>query len=313
MEIVFRNDPIFNAILSVFERNRHKLVCPVCGKKLSIRGYVIRKIITLDGILYIPVSKVGCTNHACSQVNSVDYVVPEFVIGHCAFHVVKDCYDRFDWVRISVMNQLRSKDAKSDEYYLIKHFNWMLKRDDERFYDPSLPKKFNRRMNRYLNLFDIYQLLLDIHRLLTEGVNLRDELKSFFENTTSKNAKEEFSKLVKCFSESDEPEFKKFASTLIKWKWSIINYFINLGDNINVKHISNGLLENRNKIIKEIKYNANGYRNFERFRARIFYSLNKNDDHYLINPDKEKQEYNKQRLKNNYQRYLKKIENKKPN
>ena len=86
LEIVFRNDPVFNAILSVFERNRHKLVCPVCGKRLSIRGYVIRKIITLDGILYIPVPKVGCTNHACSQVNSVDYVVPEFVIGYCAFH-----------------------------------------------------------------------------------------------------------------------------------------------------------------------------------------------------------------------------------
>ena len=86
LETVFKNDPVFQAILSVFERNRHKLVCPVCGKKLSIRGYVIRKIITLDGILYIPVPKVGCINHDCSQVNSVDYVAPEFVIGYCAFH-----------------------------------------------------------------------------------------------------------------------------------------------------------------------------------------------------------------------------------
>ena len=303
------NDVDSNYICVLMDYDSKKIIDILPSRRLDYLSNYFRNI---------PKSERENVKLLCSDMFDAYRTLSNKYLNNCChvvdhFHVVKDFYDRFDRVRISVMNQLRARDTKSDEYYLIKHFNWMLKRDDERFYDPSLPKKFNRRMNRYLNLFDIYQLLLDIHPLLTEGVNLRDELKSFFENTTSKNAKEEFSKLVKCFSESNEPEFKKFASTLIKWKWSIINYFINIGDNTNVKHISNGLLENRNKIIKEIKYNANGYRNFERFRARIFYSLNKNYDHYLINPDKEKQEYNKQRLKNNYQRHLKKIENKKPN
>ena len=48
-----------------------------------------------------------------------------------------------------------------------------------------------------------------------------------------------------------------------------------------MRHISNGLIENRNKIIKEIKYSANGYKNFERFRARILYSINNTIDTLL--------------------------------
>jgi len=42
------------------------------------------------------------------------------------------------------------------------------------------------------------------------------------------------------------------------------------------RRVSNGILESKNARIKIILKNANGYRNFDRLRTRIMYSLNKN-------------------------------------
>ncbi|MBR2067481.1 MAG: transposase [Solobacterium sp.] len=41
------------------------------------------------------------------------------------------------------------------------------------------------------------------------------------------------------------------------------------------KRVSNGPIEGRNSLIKKILRLANGYTNFQRFRNRIMYSLNK--------------------------------------
>ena len=71
----------------------------------------------------------------------------------------------------------------------------------------------------------------------------------------------------------------EFANTLINWKREIINSFIVVGkDN---KTISNAIIENRNKSIKTIKRNGNGYTNWERFRNRVMYSLNPSATHHL--------------------------------
>ena len=194
------------------------------------------------------------------------------------------------------------------KYYLLKNFNWMLWGDDQRFYNSSGKRKYNRKLKQYLSLLDIYELLLDTHPLLTEGVALKDELKDFFENNSIETASKAFTKLVNSFllANSSDESFTSFAGTLVKWKWSIINYFINIGDKDKneVRHISNGLIENRNKIIKEIKYSANGYKNFERFRARILYSINKEYDRYLINPDSIMVNYKRAKGQENYKRHM---------
>ena len=52
---------------------------------------------------------------------------------------------------------------------------------------------------------------------------------------------------------------------------------------IDPKHISNAIIENRNKVIKAIKHNANGYTNWERFRKRVLYVLRPNEN-YRLNP-----------------------------
>lgn len=222
------------------------------------------------------------------------------------FHLKKEFYSKLDQIRIKVMKEFKKNDEDSDEYYLLKNFNWMLWGDDQRFYNSSGKRKYNRKLKQYLSLLDIYELLLDTHPLLTEGVALKDELKDFFENNSIETASKAFTKLVNSFANSSDESFTSFAGTLVKWKWSIINYFINIGDKDKneVRHISNGLIENRNKIIKEIKYSANGYKNFERFRARILYSINKEYDRYLINPDSIMVNYKRAKGQENYKRHM---------
>ncbi|WP_276889475.1 transposase [Faecalibaculum rodentium] len=39
--------------------------------------------------------------------------------------------------------------------------------------------------------------------------------------------------------------------------------------------MTSSMIENRNKIIKMIKHNANGYTNWERFRNRVLYVFSK--------------------------------------
>ena len=76
----------------------------------------------------------------------------------------------------------------------------------------------------------------------------------------------------------------KFSNNLINWKQEIINSFTIVGAEYKVeadkgqvvvwnKKVNNAIIENRNKIIKCIKNNANGYTNWLRFRNRVMYVL----------------------------------------
>ena len=67
------------------------------------------------------------------------------------------------------------------------------------------------------------------------------------------------------------PEILKLKNTLIKWSQEIVNSFTF----INGRRITNGIMESRNGVTNEIKKNANGYKNFPRFRNRCLYCMNK--------------------------------------
>ena len=79
----------------------------------------------------------------------------------------------------------------------------------------------------------------------------------------------------------------EFAKTLTNWKKEILNSFIPITIGKTTTKVNNALIENRNKVIKTIKRNSNGYTNWERFRNRCLYSLN-DDVSYLLYPIEEK-------------------------
>lgn len=99
-----------------------------------------------------------------------------------------------------------------------------------------------------------------------------------------KTAKENLETLIREYIDSQIEEMIAFSNNLIEWKQEIINSFTIVEFEYKVeadkgqvvicgKKVNNAIIENRNKIIKCIKNNANGYANWNRFRNRVMYVL----------------------------------------
>lgn len=216
---------------------------------------------------------------------------------HCVdhYHMIQELNRKVDDVRIRIMKKYGTT---SDEYYLLKKFKWMIYKNEESeekkrklkargklpLFDPNVQKVFNRRLNQYLNYYDIYSRLLKIHPDLTAAWILKDEVTDFYDNVTYDTASEKLDELIQDFNESGVSEMIRFSRTLRNWKQEIINSFIIVDYEYKVdkdtgrvavrtKKMNNAIIENKNSIIKTIKKNANGYTNWNRFRNRIMYVL----------------------------------------
>lgn len=219
------------------------------------------------------------------------------------FHVLQELSRRVRRVRIDVMNKnkkvrdelinkrkkLKKENAllspqdqaelklAMDNYYLLKKFDWLLFSNDSKISKPDEKKKLNRYFNRYLNLFDLYHMLIDIDPKLEEAVEIKDIIHLFYRNTEYKDAKKELEDIIVLCRSSKVSQLQDFADTLCEWKQEIIHSFLKI-PSIDRK-MNNALIENRNKSIKLLKHSSNGYTNWNRFRARVMYSLN--DDVYF--------------------------------
>jgi len=196
---------------------------------------------------------------------------------------------------------------RKKQYYLLKKFNWLLTYDNTYNLDPNRKRKYNSVLGNYNNLDDLLTKLLAIDDDLYEAHELYFRLKSFYENNNYETAKIEINSLIHSFRESNVPSLIQFSNTIINWKYPIINSFIEVDQSkskINEKSkrkytyinrkkgdgkklitsyrtINNGVIENVNKTIKQIKRNSNGYSNWHRFRNRILYVINKDTKHLL--------------------------------
>lgn len=229
------------------------------------------------------------------------------VVDH--YHVIQDLHRRLDKIRINVMKSFRKG---TDGYYLLKKFNWMIfKNNDSDLFDPNAKRKLNHQFKTELNYHDIYLKLRDVHPRLAAVWALRDDVVDFYENCTYENAMENLLVIIKKFHECDIEEMRQFGDTLFKWRKEIVNSFIVVAHSYKVdketgeiiysaKKMNNGIIENRNKIIKCVKNNANGYTNWKRFRNRLLYVLNK-DATFSLNPrpKEKKQDEKKEGGENN--------------
>ena len=219
---------------------------------------------------------------------------------HCVdhYHVSQELSRKVDSVRLRVMNSIEKyhKDTKSqtDEYYLLKKFNWLIfKREDTRakdkqlLFDPNRKKVFNRKLQRYLNYYDIRNLIVAIHPDLKSAWIIKDDLVDFYNNNTYETADEALKELIQAFYNSGIEEMEAFGKTLRNWHKEIVNSFIVFKHSytvdketgqvvVSAQKMNTGVLENRNSILKAIKKNSNGYTNWERFRNRCLYILRKN-------------------------------------
>ena len=144
-------------------------------------------------------------------------------------------------VRVQIMNQF---ERKSHEYKAIKRYWKLIQQDsrklsDKRFYRPTF-------------------------RMHLTNIEILDKLLSYSEDQNK--VSEKFFGLIDNNLKQVHPIFQTVFKTFLKNKEKIIHAL--------QLPYSNVKLEATNNLIKLIKRNAFGFRNFENFKKRIFIALN---------------------------------------
>ncbi|HFV3088861.1 TPA: ISL3 family transposase [Streptococcus pneumoniae] len=169
------------------------------------------------------------------------------------FHIVQHLSRAMSRVRVQIMNQFH---RKSHEYKAIKRYWKLIQQDsrklsDKRFYRPTF--------RMHLTNKEILNKLLSYSQDLKHHYQL---LLFHFQNKEP----EKFFGLIEDNLKQVHPLFQTVFKTFLKDKEKIVNAL--------QLPYSNAKLEATNNLIKLIKRNAFGFRNFENFKKRIFIALN---------------------------------------
>ncbi|MGT2658533.1 transposase, partial [Streptococcus saliviloxodontae] len=172
------------------------------------------------------------------------------------FHIIQNLSRAMNRFRIQIMNQF---DRKSHEYRALKRYWKLIQQDsrklsDKRFYRPT------------------FRMHLTNHEIVKRLLSYSDELKQHYELYQcllfhfQEKQVDHFFDLISDTIKEVNPIFKTVFSTFLKDKDKIINAM--------KLPYSNAKLEATNNLIKVIKRNAFGFRNFKNFKKRILIALN---------------------------------------
>ena len=172
------------------------------------------------------------------------------------FHIVQHLSRAMNRVRIQIMNQF---DRKSHEYKALKRYWKLIQQDSytfsrKRFYRPTF--------RAHLTNKEILEKLLSYSQELRQHYNLYQLLLFHFQEKQT----DHFFSLIDETVSSVNPIFQTVFKTFLKDKDKIMNAL--------ELPYSNAKLEATNNLIKVIKRNAFGFRNFENFKTRILIALN---------------------------------------
>ncbi|MGQ7338249.1 ISL3 family transposase [Streptococcus suis] len=172
------------------------------------------------------------------------------------FHIVQHLSRAMNRVRIQIMNQF---DRKSHEYRALKRYWKLIQQDSRKLSD----KRFYRPMFRmHLTNKEILEKLLTYSEELRRHYELYQLLLFHFQE---KNSDHLFD-LIEQEITAVNPIFQTVFKTFLKDKDKVLNAM--------ELPYSNAKLEATNNLIKVIKRNAFGFRNFENFKKRILIALN---------------------------------------
>ena len=207
------------------------------------------------------------------------------------------------------MKSLPKKDKDghtSDSYYLLKNFNWLLfkrynskDKDGNKYFDVNVEKKYNNHYKEYLNYHDIRERIMKLDPRLYIVWDIWDDFAKLYDDNNVDTIDEALNELIDKYKKCGINEIQNFIRIVKSWKTEIKNSFIVIEKTYKVdnktgkvvvldKKINNGLIENKNAILKCIKKNSNGYLNWDRFRNRCLYVLRK-DALPLLNPINKKE------------------------
>ena len=125
----------------------------------------VKKEFLLNYFQKIPLEERKKVKYACSDMYEVYRDVVHKVFPNCIclldyFHLSQDFHKKMNEVRIKVMKGYKDNKA-SDEYYLLKKFNWLLFKNPEdedkhgRLFDVERERKYNSHFKSYMNYYDL--------------------------------------------------------------------------------------------------------------------------------------------------------------
>ena len=203
---------------------------------------------------------------SCVKVITMDMFSPYYDIARKLFPNAKIVLDRFhivqhlsramNRVRIQIMNQF---DRKSHEYKALKRY-WKLIQQDS--YTLSRKRFYRPTFRAHLANKEILEKLLSYSQDLRDHYELYQLLLFHFQE---KHADYFFELITESIS-AVNPIFQTIFRTFLRDQDKIINAL--------ELPYSNAKLEATNNLIKVIKRNAFGFRNFENFKTRILIALN---------------------------------------
>ena len=159
-------------------------------------------------------------------------------------------------LRIQIMNQFN---RKSHEYKAMKRYWKLIQQDsrklsDKRFYWPTF--------RSHLTNKEVLEKLLSYSQELRQHYNLYQLLLFHFQEKQADHFFDLIEETISCVN----PIFQTVFKTFLKDKDKIMNAL--------ELSYSNAKLEATNNLIKVIKRNAFGFRNFDNFKTRILIALN---------------------------------------
>ena len=200
--------------------------------------------------------KVVTVDMSGSYIPMIPKLFPKAKIVIDRFHIVQHMSRGLNHTRIQLMTQF---DKKSLEYRALKYYWKSVLKDSRKL---SLNSFRSRTFGETLTPKEC----------LTEIFHLVPELKGYYDlyqlllfHLQEKNADYFFDLIEEALPHLNQT-FKTALRTILHHKQHVINA-------IELPY-SNAKLEATNKLIKDIKRNAFGFRNFDNFKKRIFIALN---------------------------------------
>ena len=168
----------------------------------------------------------------------------------------------------------------SREYKIIKHYQWLILSNNRRIDYGHM--RYDRRFGRYVYPSDIEAEMFRIDPNLKEIRDLKEDYMKFNDDYVGepKRARKGLEEIIKKYRNCRQRIFNDIAESLQEHFEEIINSFIVIkkykADDVTLKRLSNGPMESLNRIPKDMKRNARGYRNFEHIRNRFLFARRKN-------------------------------------
>ena len=203
---------------------------------------------------------------------AADKAFPNATICVDSFHVIKHLNKAMDNIRLQIQRRfVDKKDSDRNGYYwLLKTFHYYFTKN---FDDIKYIRKPNSHYSYLYTKHDVLDKLLSIDSNLADAYHLKEEYREFNLCGTYDEALYKIDDFIERFKNSHYAEFREFGALLERWKIYIINSFLI----VDGKRMSNGPMESLNGRIKRLLHDGYGYSNFDRFRNRILFVLNKNE------------------------------------